>query len=633
MLYVRLVFLVFFIPLLLSGSSEQWRWIGPLAGEINQLVPDRNNPDIWYAGTNIAVYRSENGARRWQRIHDGNARIYVHPRTSELLLVSGSSLLVSNDYGHTFESQGQLKVNLRNLLWDPQNPNIMYGLADYNLLGSYNHGRTWKHLRQPSPGIPEEYKRCNFNGFFFDEGLILPPGAIYLSGDADLSCYHDETIVPQFWVSHDGGNSWKFLEPHNYFFSTDGAYPEQAFQLDGLEEGRVLRITPFGAEKLHARIPWVSQMMPVPGNPFQLYARAYSTAEYASKQLLFESDDSGRSFRKINRGFPFPITRAQTLPDRQGGLLIGTYGAGLFEQSPSGALTERNNGINEANIYLLAKGHQGQKLYASSYPGMENIFLYSKNEGDRDWKRKVVPFRFFNLASSPGSQDTVVAVSNNGFHVTRDAGRSWKLTGNFKYPGTVAFDPAHPNWVYGSYNFSCIARSQNGGDTWTKTGCTVSDAFVRILVDAFDSRVLYFLTIYGNIYKSTDQAKTFKQLDIGPAKSNVSDLAALPNRKGGYVAVRHSGVYRTVDGGGHWIRTGDARSSYTLRIFPADSAGLLLYLMGESELWKTNDGGVTWKELTKDVTRMPRDKFRDMTDPQFHPIYVATSSGVYASPD
>src|SRR5215813_10800424 len=47
------------------AADHQWQWIGPPAGTIQQIVPDRKNPNVWYTVNNGVLYRSTDGAKTW----------------------------------------------------------------------------------------------------------------------------------------------------------------------------------------------------------------------------------------------------------------------------------------------------------------------------------------------------------------------------------------------------------------------------------------------------------------------------------------------------------------------------------------------------------------------------------------
>src|SRR5262245_61568828 len=82
----------FFLSICLQGHSSQrvrqWKWIGPAAGAIRQIVPDRSEPNLWYAVNNGFLYRSTNGAETWKELRLRSVdSVFVHPLTSELFVI------------------------------------------------------------------------------------------------------------------------------------------------------------------------------------------------------------------------------------------------------------------------------------------------------------------------------------------------------------------------------------------------------------------------------------------------------------------------------------------------------------------------------------------------------------------
>src|SRR5262249_53098559 len=95
--------------------ADGWQWIGPSAGNIQQILPDRNHPAIWYVVNNGVLYRSGNGAQSWQvtalnqleDVYGLSQPVAINSDSSQLYVTSlkpgGSRLWVSQDQGKTFQ--------------------------------------------------------------------------------------------------------------------------------------------------------------------------------------------------------------------------------------------------------------------------------------------------------------------------------------------------------------------------------------------------------------------------------------------------------------------------------------------------------------------------------------------------
>lgn len=187
-----------------------------------------------------------------------------------------------------------------------------------------------------------------------------------------------------------------------------------------------------------------------------------------------------------------------------------------------------------------------------------------------------------------------IGVNNGGVWKTNDFGRTWKPifdeqpTGSI---GDVAVAPSNPNVLYAGSGEGVqrpdlsvgdgVYKSTDGGETWINTGLK--------------------------------NAQQIGGLAIDPADENKVFAAALGHP---YGANEERGVYRTTNGGQSWERVlyiDENTGAIQVTINPKNSnivyADLWAGRQGpwengawngkESGLYKSTDGGTTWKKLTK----------------------------------
>ncbi len=186
-----------------------------------------------------------------------------------------------------------------------------------------------------------------------------------------------------------------------------------------------------------------------------------------------------------------------------------------------------------------------------------------------------------------------VSAGSGGVWKTDNAGTSWTpvFDDQPSYSvGDVALDPSNPDvvWVGTGENVSGrhvawgsgIYRSRDGGVTWTNMGLPESEHIGKILVHPEDGDVLLVAA-------------------EGPLWSDGGEL----------------GVYRSTDGGESWtpVLTVDDRTGVTdLEFAPGDPDVVYAatfqrrrhvwgYMAGGpgSGIWKSQDGGITWREITR----------------------------------
>ncbi|MEO6805214.1 MAG: glycoside hydrolase, partial [Edaphobacter sp.] len=215
--------------------------------------------------------------------------------------------------------------------------------------------------------------------------------------------------------------------------------------------------------------------------------------------------------------------------------------------------------------------------------------------------------RSYGVAGSPSEPDTFYFGSvGGGVWKTVNAGRTWFPIADEGIPigsiGAIAVAPSNPSVLYvgtgepdirsqHSYGIG-VYKSTDEGKTWTHIGLEKTSQIGRIVVDPTDPNRVYVAAL-GHVYNAN------------------------PDR----------GVYRSTDGGAHWkkilFNTSDPNNvgAIDIAIDPKNPEVLYASLwatrrppwsvyapsyMRGSGLYKSTDGGDTWKQLTNGL---PTDDF------------------------
>ena len=207
--------------------------------------------------------------------------------------------------------------------------------------------------------------------------------------------------------------------------------------------------------------------------------------------------------------------------------------------------------------------------------------------------------RITAIAGIPGNSNVIyVGSASGGVWKTVDGGVSFKPIFE-KYPpsiGAVAVAPSNPNLIWvgtGEANprnnvidGHGVYFSPDAGASWRFMGLADAGQISRILIDPGNPDVVY-VAVLGNVWKpnaergifrTTDGGETWKKVLFVDAETGASDLAMQPGNSRVLVA-------------GMW----------QFRRFPWEFVG-----GGPgSGLWKSTDGGTTWKRLEKDMPDGP----------------------------
>ncbi|MBL4861796.1 MAG: glycosyl hydrolase [Crocinitomicaceae bacterium] len=253
-------------------------------------------------------------------------------------------------------------------------------------------------------------------------------------------------------------------------------------------------------------------------------------------------------------------------------------------------------------------------LAAFIFAGLNSVIAQKKDK-EKETKSGIesstvsgLKFRLVGPALTCGRVADLAIDPNNHhiWYVAAASGGVWKTTNH----GTT-FSPIFDS--YGSYSIGCIALAPSNSNTvWVGTGENNNQRSVA----------------YGDgIYKSLDGGKSFKNMGlktsehigkiiIHPTNENIVWVAAYGPvwSKGG-----ERGVYKTTDGGKTWKRTLEI-SEHTgiaeISIDPSNADILYAsahqrrrrewtYIGGgpESGLYKSTDGGETWREINSGLPK------------------------------
>jgi photosystem II stability/assembly factor-like uncharacterized protein len=241
-----------------------------------------------------------------------------------------------------------------------------------------------------------------------------------------------------------------------------------------------------------------------------------------------------------------------------------------------------------ACVGLLALGALAQQQYDST--------LFSEMR----W-RCIGPFRGGRTVAIAGipEQPNVfyMAAVNGGVWKTDDAGRTWAPVFDGQPTGSVgalAIAPSYPDIIYAGSGEGLqrpdlsvgngIYKSTDGGRTWKQFGLRDAQQIANILVDPRDPNRVFVAAVghpYGpnaerGVFRSTDGGETWQKVLYRDENTGASDLAFDPTNPQTIYAVL-----------------------WAARVAPWEVRSGESFITAGSGLYKSADGGDTWKPLTK----------------------------------
>jgi hypothetical protein len=248
------------------------------------------------------------------------------------------------------------------------------------------------------------------------------------------------------------------------------------------------------------------------------------------------------------------------------------------------------------------------------------------------------------IVGVPGDPSTFyVAGANGGIFKTTNAGTTW--TALFDHQsvlsiGAIEVAPSNPEILYvgtGEENprnnasfGDGVYRSNDGGATWTHLGLPDSDRIARIRIDGHNPDIAYVCAMgheWGpsderGVYKTTDGGKNWKRTLFIDQQTACSDIDVDPNNSDVIYAGmwtyrryawkldsggKETALYKSVDGGATWKKLTNGIPSMLDRIGVSVSRSepSIVYMISETpdeqgELWRSEDAGTSWHVVNKD---------------------------------
>jgi photosystem II stability/assembly factor-like uncharacterized protein len=238
--------------------------------------------------------------------------------------------------------------------------------------------------------------------------------------------------------------------------------------------------------------------------------------------------------------------------------------------------------------------------------------------------------------------------TGGGVWKTEDGGIRWKNVSDGFFGtgsvGAVAVAPSDPNVVYVGMGEACIRgnashgdgvyKSTDAGKTWTRVGLEATRQIARIHVHPQNPDIVFVAALgdafgpseHRGVYRTRDGGKTWQKvlyrdedsgaidLTLDPANPSLMYASLLELRRfpwGFRSAGPGTGLFKTTDGGDTWKELTDnpglpsgPKGRIGLALSPARPERVWALIdadIGKKGVYRTDDAGATWTHLTDDA--------------------------------
>jgi photosystem II stability/assembly factor-like uncharacterized protein len=565
----------------MTGGFAWVRTGGPLGGLGYDVRMHPGNPDIMFVTDSFAgVFKSTDGGQTWFPSNNGiTVRsgtsfdaipifcLTIDPTDADVVWAGTQNLrgiFKSEDGGDSWvekthgirENQG---ITFRGITIDPRDPEVVYAAAE---LSSW----AWAGSEQ----MGREFDKTK--------------GVVYKTTDGGenwVAVWRGDNLARYIWIDP---------RDSNVLYVSTGIFDREAANSDHIT------ITPGGVG-------------------------------------ILKSTDGGQSWTQINQGLTNLYVGTLFMhPQNPDILLAGagnnTYleGGGVFLTTNGGAQWQR---VLQDNVQAVEFAASDPQIAYAGNPG----FIYRSQDGGRTWQATLGEADLgwgapgveagFPIDFQVDPRDPNRIFANNyggGNFMSLDGGVNW-VDASRGYTGAqvraIAVAPGDPAWVLAAAR-SGIFGSYDGGDNWEGLNYPMAAGLEwnAVAVDpANPQHVLAANNWYGGIYASQDGGRSWSEAEITRtsmqgwrviafASSDARTVYAGSGAFGSAGSFNNempaSGIYRSVDGGGHWeaannALTGEAQVT-GLAVHPADAR--VVYAASPARgLFATRDGGTNWTRL------------------------------------
>ncbi|MEA1987358.1 MAG: T9SS type A sorting domain-containing protein [Candidatus Marinimicrobia bacterium] len=514
--------------------------LGEASGNIKSISFYNNQSDIIYIGTETGVYYTIDTCNSWEKssglsyttlggVALSGEKLFAYTRGAGLFLGS-----IQTDKSIVWESDSKINMPIyfAQLLKDCEDDSVIFASAyPGGIFKSYDNGATWQE------------NNFGMTSFKVDDPLRQGYYAMAQSQSNSQILYlgiYEKGV----YRSTNGGDVW---------------YPINGTMWEMYNK----KITSIAIDNLDENKVYVG-----------------------SENGIYTTDNGGQNWTAINDGLTSLDIKTLFI-NSNNNLYAGTRGYGLYQWYNNywmGHSGFGNWGVtwqmwDDRPMYqytsLLIHPEDNSRMMIGTFPQG----IYKSVDGGITWKESNIGWTndgVFSLICHPENPEIVYAGTYNGINKSTDFGEHWEMWNEGIPPEqwvfSIDFDPTNSDIMYacskngenegvGIDGFKgTVIKSTNGGESWTEItnglkdgNGDINEEFYKIIVDHYDSDIIYLAGQEGGIYRSSNAGVSWELWtdglgDVKPGTNgnNVTNTMVM--------SADHSLLYLGTAGSGVWRR-------------------------------------------------------------------------------
>lgn len=559
---------VIYLPVI--GRNLPPVWLGPWGGSIINIVADRRNPSVIYAGSSGgSVYKSTNGGESWLWSGKGIGSVSIYslaidPQNSSILYAGSykQGVYKSTDAGNNWTRVGSGTITgtiVYTIEVNPGNHNIIY--AGTRLPGTDSNGNFVGYLFKSTDGGANWSSVFSVtNDWVYD--IAINPNA----PETMLAAAHEHGLYRS--TDYGGSGGWSHIDLGG------GEY----------DKGRALAFDPRS---------WTGQ--------------AYYAAWHGD---LFTSSSNGQYWTNSSQGmgtthvYPNGIEIRPNQPDSVFLAAHSSDVAGVLHSSNAGATWE-GAGLYGKTVYTVAAPSGTSSLIAGTY--LDGMYK-SNNDGD-SWYANMSGVDNVQVTGIVSFNSSTIYIStiSKGVMLTTNGGSSWSSfnsnLGSMDVNG-LAQHPSNPNILYALTTSGGLRWIDlNNGTSWSRAalpaaaGLSVESSLVPASPFARPEPQDELAALEEPSAENLDSGGVGQLVTAGA--EGINALAFAPSQPAvAFLGTNGAGVYASTNGGVSWNSAGLNGSVVRQVVISPANPALVYALTGDAgRVWYSTNSGASWQAL------------------------------------